>query len=300
MSSCVLGPSLPPWLKSQNKIAYLDVSNSSIFGFIPNWFWDISSRLTFLNMSHNELEGWLPNRMLVALSSDAVDLSFNLLEGPVPIIKPGVEFGEGFTFLRILILRSNAFSGELPPELSKLGSSQVLDLSRNDLTGSIPARLGDLKAIVQAKKKNKYLLYGDYEGHYYEESLNVYIKDQRLKYTKTLSLVAGIDLSDNNLTGNIPNEITKLSGLMVINLSRNHITYQIPETISNLRQLSYLDLSSNQFSGTIPLRWPSLTFLGSLNLSDNNLMGAIPYTGQVTTFDASAFTGNPNLCGTPL
>ncbi|CAI8611603.1 unnamed protein product [Vicia faba] len=70
MSSCVLGPSLPPWLKSQNKIAYLDVSNASIFGFIPNWFWDISSRLTFLNTSHNELEGWLPNSMLVALSSD--------------------------------------------------------------------------------------------------------------------------------------------------------------------------------------------------------------------------------------
>lgn len=74
MSSCVLGPSFPPWLKSQNKIDYLDVSNASIFGFIPNWFWDASSRLTFLNMSHNELQGWLPNPMHVALSSDAVDL----------------------------------------------------------------------------------------------------------------------------------------------------------------------------------------------------------------------------------
>ncbi|KAI5431649.1 hypothetical protein KIW84_035708 [Lathyrus oleraceus] len=140
---------------------------------------------------------------------------------------------------------SNAFSGKLPPELSKLGSLQVLDLSRNDLTGSIPASLGDLKAIAEAQKKNMYLLYGYYEGHYYEESLNVYIKDQRLKYTKTLSLVTGIDLSNNNFTGNIPNGITKLSGLVVLNLSRNRITGQIPETKSNLHQLSSFDLSNS-------------------------------------------------------
>lgn len=125
-----------------------------------------------------------------------------------------------------------------------------------------------------------YLLYGYYEGHYYEESLNVYIKDQRLKYTKTLSLVTGIDLSNNNFTGNIPNEITKLSGLVVLNLSRNRLTGQIPETKSNLHQLSSFDLSSNQLSGTIPLSLPSLTFWGGLNLSDNHLLGAIPYTGQ--------------------
>lgn len=168
---------------------------------------------------------------------------------------------------------SNAFSGKLPPELSKLGSLQVLDLSRNDLTGSIPASLGDLKAIAEAQKKNMYLLYGYYEGHYYEESLNVYIKDQRLKYTKTLSLVTGIDLSNNNFTGNIPNEITKLSGLVVLNLSRNRITGQIPETKSNL--INYHLLIS-----PIPLSLPSLTFWGGLNLSDNHLLGAIPYTGK--------------------
>jgi Leucine-rich repeat (LRR) protein len=437
MGSCVLGPSFPPWLKTQNKLHYIDFSNASIFGFIPIWFWEISPPLTILNMSHNELQGWLPNPIHAGYSFRAIDLSFNLFEGSVPVITQGVNLldlshnrfsgaiplnicqpmhylqflslshnqlhgeiplslgemsgvtvidlscnnltgrippslancsflfvldlgnnslfgtipnslgqlpllrslhlndnhfsgdlpsslrnlsmletmdlgnnrfsgiiptwlGEGFQFLRILILRSNAFSGELPSNLSKLGSLQVLDLSTNDLSGSIPASLGDLKAIAQVPKKNRYILYGDYTGHYYEESLNVYVKDQRLKYTKTLSLVTSIDLSDNNFTGNIPNEITKLFGLMVLNLSRNHITGRIPETMSNLHQLQSLDLSSNQLSGTIPLSFPSLTFLGALNLSNNNLLGSIPYTGQMTTFDASAFTRNPSLCGPPL
>jgi hypothetical protein len=197
-------------------------------------------------------------------------------------------------------LRSNAFSGELSLEFLKLGSLQVLDLASNDLTGSIPASLGDLKAIAQVNKKNKHLLYGNYVSHYYEESLMVYTKGQILTYTKTLSLVTCIDLSDNNFSGNIPNVLTKLSGLLVLNLSRNHITGQIPETMSNLLQLSSLDLSNNQISGTIPSSLSSLSFLGSLDLSNNNLMGVIPFMGHTTTFDAIAFTGNPGLCGSPL
>ncbi|PNY06894.1 LRR receptor-like kinase resistance protein [Trifolium pratense] len=442
MASCHLGPSFPPWLKSQSKLQYLDFSNASIFGFIPNWFWDISPHLIIFNMSHNELQGRLPNPMPIAIATSfatpvMIDLSFNHLDGPLPVITPGFGmldlshnnfsgeipwnisqrmaivgflslshnqlhgeiplslgnmsfatvidlsrnnltgrippnlgncslldvvdlgnnnlfgtipgslghlkrlrslhlndnhfsgdlpsslrnlssletmdlgynilsgiiptwFGEKFPFLRILILRSNAFSGELSLEFSKLGSLQLLDLARNDLSGNIPASLGDLKAISQVQKKNKYLLYGKFEEHYYEESLNVYMKDQVLEYTRTLSLVTGIDLSDNNFSGNIPNEITKLFGLVVLNFSRNHITGKIPDTMSNLLQLSSLDLSNNRLSGTIPSSLSSLSFLGSLDLSNNNLLGVIPYTGHMTTFDAITFTGNPGLCGPPL
>ena len=224
-----------------------------------------------------------------------MDLGYNILSGVIP-----TWFGQDFPFLRILILRSNAFFGELSLDFSKLDSLQVLDLARNDFSGNIPASLGDLKAVTQVQKKNIYLLYGKYDGRYYEESLNVYTKGQILRYTKTLSLVTGIDLSDNNFSGIIPNEITKLFGLVVLNLSRNHITGQIPETMTNLLQLSSLDLSNNQLSGTIPSGLSSLSFLGSLDLSNNNLMGVIPYMGHTTTFDAVAFTGNPGLCGPPL
>jgi hypothetical protein len=227
-----------------------------------------------------------------------MNIGYNIMSGIIPF-----SFGERFPFLRILILRSNVFSGELSLDFSKLGSLQVLDLARNELTGSIPASLSDLKAIAQVHTKNKYLLYGDSGrngGHYYEESLEVYMKDQMLKYTKTLSLVTCIDLSDNNFSGDIPNDITKLFGLVVLNFSRNHITGEIPKTMSNLLQLSSLDLSNNRLSGTIPSSLSSLSFLGSLDLSNNILMGVIPYMGHMTTFDAVAFAGNRGLCGPPL
>ena len=145
-----------------------------------------------------------------------------------------------------------------------------------------------------------YSLYHNGTRSWYDERLIVITKGQSLEYTMTLSLVVSIDLSDNNLSREFPEGITKLFGLMFLNLSVNHIIGQIPGNISMLCQLSSLDLSRNKLSGTILSSMPSLTFLGYLNLSNNNFSGKIPFTGQMTTFTELAFTGNPNLCEPPL
>ena len=188
------------------------------------------------------------------------------------------------------------FLEDFPP----ISSLHVLDLAQNNMMGEIPVTLVELKAMTQEYNKNIYPLYHNGSNSWYEERLVVIMKGQSLKYTKTLSLVVGIDLSDNNLSGEFPQEITKLFGLVVLNLSRNHIIGQIPENISMLRQLSSLDLSSNKLSGTIPSSMASLSFLSYLNLSNNNFYGEIPFIGQMTTFLELAFVGNPDLCGPPL
>ncbi|KAH7527922.1 hypothetical protein FEM48_Zijuj05G0017600 [Ziziphus jujuba var. spinosa] len=126
------------------------------------------------------------------------------------------------------------------------------------------------------------------------------MKDQSLIFSKIPSLVVNMDLSGNNLSGDLPKEITKLSGLVFLNLSRNRISGHIPESISKLKQLSSLDLSSNKLSGSIPRSLASLLFLGFLILSNNNFSGRIPYTDHMTTFDAPLFAGNIGLCGIPL
>ena len=209
------------------------------------------------------------------------------------IIPPWI--GDGFRYLRLLSLRSNAFFGELPSKLSNLSSLQVLDLAENKLNGTIPVSFGDLKAMAQVQIRNQYLFYGKYRGLYYEESLVVCMKGQPQRCTKTLSLLTSIELSGNNLQGDLPQELTKLAGLVVLNLSRNHISGQITESISNWHQLSSLDLSSNSLSGTIPPSMSLLSFLGYLNLSYKNFSGTIPYTGHMTTFEPSSFVGNPGL-----
>ncbi|KAL5760415.1 hypothetical protein ACOSQ2_019253 [Xanthoceras sorbifolium] len=229
---------------------------------------------------------------------ETLDLENNSLTGRIPL-----WFVDSFSFLRILCLRLNRFFGELPSQLSKLRSLQVLDLAENEFNGIIPVTFGKLKAMSQENKRNHYLYYGfgGFKGSsFYQESFVVNIKGNSIKYSRTLSLVIGIDLSGNNLHGQFPEEITQLVGLVVLNLSRNHISSQIPVNISRLHQLSSLDISNNSFSGPIPSSMSCLDSLGYLNLSCNNLSGRIPYIGHMTTFDVPTFFRNPGLCGDPL
>ncbi|XP_058076459.1 receptor-like protein EIX2 [Magnolia sinica] len=122
-----------------------------------------------------------------------------------------------------------------------------------------------------------------------------------LEYTRTVSLVTCMDLSRNNLSGEIPEGLTSLLGLHVLNLSGNHLIGRIPNKIGKLASLESLDLSKNLLSGIIPLSMSNLTFLSWLNLLFNNLWERIPFGNQLQTFqDPSIYMGNNGLSGPPL
>jgi Leucine-rich repeat (LRR) protein len=107
-----------------------------------------------------------------------------------------------------------------------------------------------------------------------EEQMPLVSKGREYLYDDSiLYLVHSIDLSSNNLSGEIPDNITSLTRLLNMNLSMNHLTGRIPEKIGNLHMLESLDLSWNELSGPIPESLSSLNFLSHLNLSFNNLSG---------------------------
>lgn len=108
-----------------------------------------------------------------------------------------------------------------------------------------------------------------------------------------------MDLSSNNLSGEIPEEVTSLIILQSLNLSHNHFHRIIPENIGAMGSLESLDFSVNQLVGEIPSSTSRLTFLNYLNLSYKNLKGKIPSSTQLQSFDASSFLGNA-LWGAPL
>ena len=120
------------------------------------------------------------------------------------------------------------------------------------------------------------------------------------EFGTTLGLVKIVDLSCNELDGEIPREITQLVGLVSLNLSTNNMSGQSPLEMGNLKSLDALDLSDNHFSGHIPSSLSLIDCLGVLNLSNNNLSGKIPTSTQLQSFNASSFMGNPGLCGAPL
>ena len=85
-----------------------------------------------------------------------------------------------------------------------------------------------------------------------------------------------LDLGSNQLTGEIPAEIGELTNLTGLLLYDNELTGVIPSEIGNLTNLIYLMLSSNELSGSIPPEIGNLANLQGLNLHSNQLSGLIP------------------------
>lgn len=95
--------------------------------------------------------------------------------------------------------------------------------------------------------------------------------------------VVGLELKENNLTGEIPSFLGSLTELRKLYLSDNQITGEIPIELGNLLQLKYLNLDKNQLSGSIPSDLGDLSQLENLILNENQLTGAIPVTlGNLT------------------
>ncbi|KAH0721415.1 hypothetical protein KY290_000415 [Solanum tuberosum] len=131
------------------------------------------------------------------------------------------------------------------------------------------------------------------------ESAMVMTKGNMYPYDTILALFTSLDMSSNNLSGDIPISVTRLAGLRSFNLSKNNLTGKIPNDIGDMKVLESVDLSENQLYGQIPQSFSSLSTLSYLNLSDNNLSGMIPLSTQLQSFDPTSFQGN-KLCGLPL
>ena len=88
--------------------------------------------------------------------------------------------------------------------------------------------------------------------------------------------VLSLDLSDSQLTGEIPEQLSQLTHLESLDLSSNQLAGEIPAELGQLTQLESLDVSYNQLTGEIPAELGQLTQLESLNLYINQLTGEIP------------------------
>ncbi|XP_073151314.1 probable LRR receptor-like serine/threonine-protein kinase At2g24230 [Henckelia pumila] len=84
-----------------------------------------------------------------------------------------------------------------------------------------------------------------------------------------------LDLSNNKISA-LPSDFWSLSSLKSLNLSYNQISGNLPNNIGNFGKLLSLDLSFNAFSGNIPESVSSITTLQALNLSNNMFESKVP------------------------
>ncbi|KAL4633496.1 hypothetical protein ACB092_04G126600 [Castanea dentata] len=149
LGSCDLHE-FPDFLKSQEELEFLVLSNNKISGLIPKWMWN-SGKKTLWNLAlyNNFLTGFHQFPVILPWTNlRNLDLSYNKLQGSLPIPSPSI-----ITYS----VSNNTLTGELPQMICNPSSLVSLDLSYNNLSGMLPDCLGNLSfslSILNLRRNN--------------------------------------------------------------------------------------------------------------------------------------------------
>ena len=302
--------SIPAELGSLTNLTELQLRSNQLTGSIPAELGDLTN-LTELQLRSNQLTGCIPAGLRDVPDNDLDELGLaDCASGDAATDRAalvafynatgGANWGRNRNWLsnapmgewhgvttadgRVirLYLNSNQLTGEIPAELGDLTNLEWLRLQGNQLTGEIPAELGNLTNLVLLNLFNNQLtgeipaelgnLTNLPELQLYDNQLTGEIPAE----LGNLTNLRRLSLYDNQLTGEIPAELGNLTNLRRLYLFNNQLTGEIPAELGDLTNLTELQLRSNQLTGEIPAELGRLTNLTELQLRSNQLTGCIP------------------------
>ncbi|CAI0430795.1 unnamed protein product [Linum tenue] len=280
---------------------YINLSFNTFHGNISIYSGKAYS-LNVLEVAHNRFSNIYLPRYLEELQ--LLDLRENRISGEIPACLAQISS------LQILSVGNNFLRGPIPSNLSNLRSLQILDLSGNKLRGRVPNHLGNLRGMIHAPPDSPILGFAQINKPIDSAWVSgpsiptpwfeVFWKTHNEGLPNNhLGLYTLLDLSNNQLSGEIPNSLGNLRSLKVLNLSHHSLSGPIPASFGNIKELESLDLSHNNLSGDIPESMGTLLQITNLQLSDNNLSGRIPTGSQMDRMNNpdSYANNDARLCG---
>jgi hypothetical protein len=177
------------------------------------------------------------------------------------------------TDLRTLNITRCQLSGTLPPEWSAL-TVLSLELASNRLSGPLPASWSAMSQL-------RVLLLSD----------NELTSSLPASWSMIHPVFGGLDpgfnqlsLDSNQLTGTLPDAWANMTVMVGLNLSNNRLSGSLPGSWAQLK-IKTLLLGSNLFTGELPPSWGALPSamgisLSSLDISSTCLRSSVPWPGK--------------------
>ena len=123
---------------SQGKVSFIALGRMGLKGQFPRSIENCSS-LYKLDLSHNDLSGYIPSNISSMLPSlYELDLSYNKFSGEIPASIANL------TSLHILRLNNNEFTGEIPHLIGNLAHLTEFSVANNLLWGPVPVFSSDV------------------------------------------------------------------------------------------------------------------------------------------------------------
>ncbi|THG15587.1 hypothetical protein TEA_009135 [Camellia sinensis var. sinensis] len=281
------GP-IPSFQMSKN-LTYIDLSHNALTGPVPSSYFEGFSNLVYIDLAYNSFNGRVPLSLFFLQSLEKMQLSNNQFGGQVARF-PNVSLSP----LNTLDLSSNKLEGLIPTFLFDFRTINILSLSFNSFGGTVQLeRIQNLQNLPRLHLSyNNLSINASVSNSMPVSVINASVSNSSLSHFPHLNLLrlascnlrefpplmnksrmAYLDLSDNQISGEIPNWIWNIGNgtLAYLNLSRNLLVgLQRPHIIPNL---TVLDLHSNLLSGEIPIPPESAVYV---DYSSNNFNSSVP------------------------
>ncbi|KAK9665328.1 hypothetical protein RND81_14G104800 [Saponaria officinalis] len=262
-----------------SKLEDLDLSDNYLNGVVSHNHLSNLSRLSLWDFNYNQelvlnlSTSWTPPFQLRILGLRSCKIGPNFPKWVVTqknitdldISNAGIHdtipksfWSSSTSSLQSLNMSNNMIYGVLPDLSITFQPSVSIDMSSNNLSGSIPSFLGS--NVSDLNLKNNKLSRGLY----------------RFLCPKTEMDLMFLDLSNNLFSDTLPDCWSNIPSLTILKLQNNNISGNLSPSIAVMYSLQSLHLRNNSLHGEIPMSWMNSMSLSVLDLAYNSLTGYIP------------------------
>ncbi|KAK3141508.1 hypothetical protein QOZ80_4BG0334830 [Eleusine coracana subsp. coracana] len=265
---------IPEELRNLTRLTNLNLGQNYLTGPLPSFLGELTA-MQYMDLGINALTGSVPKELGNLTNLVSLGLGSNNLNGSLPS-----EFGN-LVKLKQLYIDSAGLSGPLPASLSKLTTMETMWASDNDFTGQIPDYIGSWTNLTALRFQGN-----SFQGPLPTTLSNlIRLNDLRigdivngsssLEFISNMPSLSTLILRNCKISDSLTSvNFSQFANLNLLDLSFNNITGQIPQALMNLNSLNFLFLGNNSLSGSLPSSIGSS--LKTLDFSYNQLSGNFP------------------------